>query len=1310
MLKRPNPYRKSRAAGTLDDLMFDMDKRRHTSFRFQNYQNFITDRPGKFDERYRQKLSWCALDEETGQLDYLTEGLSPKGGRRMSTSSVGSSRTGGGGGGSGGGERDHDRDSLLSNQAQQQLLQQQQQHDSGESSGSSLGGGRGSGKGGGCDDDAASTSTRGEDPAAGFLSPSRFRLPPASTSPRFMSPPIGEGGGGGGTAKAHSGRSWKAPQFAMDLDNHGPGVLLEHSPTRHGHTGLQQQRRRAAASDEAFPVSGGGTRSLSPSPAVHRHNMQWARQSPAGTGAGAGAMKNGGGPRRSISSSSSSSGRRSSNSAFSLGTGPVRGPGSWTRGGGSSRSSTSSKVSGGRVSGGGGGGGGSENQEVVVSTTAAAAGPPEQGRGRTAEREEKGCARAPQQQLTSAPEGDEAENEERGESPVQPRLEVDDEVTGVGASGGTDVCSGAAAAVAATAKPKERSWAGEDDKVGGAASTVNPGREASYGTVTSSAFCSGVGDARGSLLASFNTLPRKSLESTYFESNASVAVTVPSASGGGGGDGGGVVGGGAGEHLSASGGDTGAGRTPAAAEGQEEGAVKAAEKEEEEETQGPKKGGKSGGGGRSRGGGGMARVPGADMVVGHAVDPAALVRPPRVGDGKLEHDKERRLGVANDLEAVIAELNRRKSLLAWEDGEGAVSDPCESPARATESAGGGDVGAEKETRQEEKGEVEDEHRLSARGALQASAGSGAEKGRVDDEPVRVARVPASEDAFGERKPNETTPLAGQAVEPAAVSPAAGVLQTAVVPSYSFGGDENKPPPLTEEPSPPTNPPSPAGADAGGAGAGAAADVAVSTTMLPPSASPRGAGASLSARTLASAAAAAAATGFDSCSSSSTTAQLGLPKERVEARVDGAAAGRVGGRGWRQGRKATAPVSPRSAPTAKATRAGVSTTPTKENAGDRRVKASSAPRPTPSAGAPCSASGGGGRPRATAAMAVAGAKAGSPRTAAKSGFATAQGAGSPRSAAKSGFASAQRAGSPRTAAKSGFALAQGAGSPRSAGKPGFASAQGAGSPRSAGKPGFASAPRAAPAPAGYSAPTKSSKARVGGGGGGGGDDVGCGGGGATTAAAGYSRASPSSQQPQQLRRVGSQQRRQKERQSPRSKEEEDRRGRDRVRAPEESNVGGSRGCRRLSSSAPPPELRDGGLSSARVEGICADIITPSDLVTSAQEQVEGAPPLSGVPASSSSSTTPRPARGHHRRSTSAGMLPRSIDEGVMDPAVELADAAMTLSGVRTSGGAAEDGRARRGAVARGTARERGTGGGSFDRRSMVGGGGGGGFPA
>ena len=43
-----------------------------------------------------------------------------------------------------------------------------------------------------------------------------------------------------------------------------------------------------------------------------------------------------------------------------------------------------------------------------------------------------------------------------------------------------------------------------------------------------------------------------------------------------------------------------------------------------------------------------------DFVVVSASDPGLLVRPPRVGDGKLEHDKERRLGVAGDLEAVIA--------------------------------------------------------------------------------------------------------------------------------------------------------------------------------------------------------------------------------------------------------------------------------------------------------------------------------------------------------------------------------------------------------------------------------------------------------------------------------------------------------------------------------------------------------------------------------------------------------------------------------------------------------------------------------
>ncbi|CAN0065844.1 unnamed protein product, partial [Hapterophycus canaliculatus] len=207
---------------------------------------------------------------ETGQLDYLTEGgLSPKGGRRMSTSSVGSSRTGGGGA-----DQDPDRDSLLPNQAQQQ---QQQHQDAADSSGSSTGGrsrGRGGGgRGSGGDEDAASSSSaRGEDAPTGFLSPARFRSQQIS-SPGFMSPPVGEGGGGGSgrSPKPHSGRSWKAPQFAIDSDNSGPGVLLEHSPTR------PVQHRRPAATDEAFPLSG-SARSLSPSPGLHRFNMQQQQQ------------------------------------------------------------------------------------------------------------------------------------------------------------------------------------------------------------------------------------------------------------------------------------------------------------------------------------------------------------------------------------------------------------------------------------------------------------------------------------------------------------------------------------------------------------------------------------------------------------------------------------------------------------------------------------------------------------------------------------------------------------------------------------------------------------------------------------------------------------------------------------------------------------------------------------------------------------------------------------------------------------------------------------------------------------------------
>ncbi|CAM9737498.1 unnamed protein product, partial [Scytosiphon promiscuus] len=197
---------------------------------------------------------------------------------------------------------------------------------------------------GGDEDAAWSSSARGEDAPSGFLSPARLRSQQVS-SPGFMSPPLGEGGGGGGgrSPKPHSGRSWKAPQFAIDSDNSGPGVLLEHSPTR-----PDQHRRRPAVKDEAFPLSG-SARSLSPSPGLHRLNMhhhqqqqqQWSALPGATAATAAAGPANGAALRRSTSSSSSS-GRRSSTSAFSLGTGPVRGPGSWTRGSSASgRSSTS---------------------------------------------------------------------------------------------------------------------------------------------------------------------------------------------------------------------------------------------------------------------------------------------------------------------------------------------------------------------------------------------------------------------------------------------------------------------------------------------------------------------------------------------------------------------------------------------------------------------------------------------------------------------------------------------------------------------------------------------------------------------------------------------------------------------------------------------------------------------------------------------------------------------------------------------------------------------------------------------------------
>ncbi|CAM9737565.1 unnamed protein product, partial [Scytosiphon promiscuus] len=244
---------------------------------------------------------------------------------------------------------------------------------------------------------------------------------------------------------------------------------------------------------------------------------------------------------------------------------------------------------------------------------------------------------------------------------------------------------------------------GQDAGDASGSAGVHAGREASYGTVSSAMFVSGTDETRGSLLATFGNFPRKSEESTYFESNASTAIGFPAFRGGGGG--GGSVDGGVGESFAtaaAAAGPPGEQGVPAQEEpaGKDDGAVAAetavvlasaatsasddAEgKRGQEDGAGREEQGAGGGDGcgSSRSGGGGGRRDSGVGVVAHAADPAALLRPPTVGKGKLEHDKERRLGVAGDLEAVIAELSRRKSLLAWEDGEGAASDRSEESPR-----------------------------------------------------------------------------------------------------------------------------------------------------------------------------------------------------------------------------------------------------------------------------------------------------------------------------------------------------------------------------------------------------------------------------------------------------------------------------------------------------------------------------------------------------------------------------------------------------------------------------------------------------
>lgn len=201
----------------------------------------------------------------------------------------------------------------------------------------------------------------------------------------------------------------------------------------------------------------------------------------------------GGGVRR--STSSSSSGRRSSTSAFSLGTGSVRGPGSWTRSSAGDRSSTStasSKVSAAGIGEGSLDEGAKSSVTVAVAAVASAA----TDEVDVASAEMGGISTVPKGGvqaraiLSPAQENDEEDEEGREEASslvgVAP-MKLPDDIGGGGDH--ENINTGAAAAVSGPVDCAE-----DHGEVTTAES--NPGREASFGTVSSAMFMSGTDDAR----------------------------------------------------------------------------------------------------------------------------------------------------------------------------------------------------------------------------------------------------------------------------------------------------------------------------------------------------------------------------------------------------------------------------------------------------------------------------------------------------------------------------------------------------------------------------------------------------------------------------------------------------------------------------------------------------------------------------------------------------------------------------------------------------------------------------------------------
>lgn len=202
-----------------------------------------------------------------------------------------------------------------------------------------------------------------------------------------------------------------------------------------------------------------------------------------------------GGLRR--STSSSSSGRRSSTSAFSLGTGSVRGPGSWTRGSAGDRSSTSTASS--KVSGPSSGAGSLDENDKPAAATADAG-----GRGGVGGVGDGGVASVEMEGMTVVPKGP---GDARAMlSPAQEHDEEDEEgeaspsvgvipVTLTDDMGGGEGRENINTAAAKAAVGGTMGCAGMDCD-GDAAAASNPGREASFGTVSSAMFMSGCDDAR----------------------------------------------------------------------------------------------------------------------------------------------------------------------------------------------------------------------------------------------------------------------------------------------------------------------------------------------------------------------------------------------------------------------------------------------------------------------------------------------------------------------------------------------------------------------------------------------------------------------------------------------------------------------------------------------------------------------------------------------------------------------------------------------------------------------------------------------